>query len=96
MNLRAVCAYGSPVKDQIAELKKGAEFTVCTPGRMIDLLTANSGRVTNLQRITYMVLESQVMKSAQRIRSMKPNNVVSALTCGCRPTARLRSLSYPG
>ncbi|KAG9317590.1 P-loop containing nucleoside triphosphate hydrolase protein, partial [Chiua virens] len=58
MNLRAVCAYGgSPIKDQIAELKKGAEIIVCTPGRMIDLLTANSGRVTNLKRVTYVVMK---------------------------------------
>ncbi|KIK65401.1 hypothetical protein GYMLUDRAFT_38855 [Collybiopsis luxurians FD-317 M1] len=80
MNLRAVCAYGgSPIKDQIAELKKGAEIIVCTPGRMIDLLTANSGRVTNLKRVTYVVLdeadrmfdmgfEPQVMKIVNNIR----------------------------
>ena len=53
-----MCAYGgSPIKDQIADLKKGAEIIVCTPGRMIDLLTANSGRVTNLKRVTYVVLD---------------------------------------
>lgn len=58
LGLRAVCAYGgSPIKDQIAELKKGAEIIVCTPGRMIDLLTANSRRVTNLKRVTYVVLD---------------------------------------
>ncbi|RIA89024.1 P-loop containing nucleoside triphosphate hydrolase protein [Glomus cerebriforme] len=58
LNLRAVCAYGgSPIKDQIAELKRGAEIIVCTPGRMIDLLCANSGRVTNLKRVTYLVLD---------------------------------------
>ena len=28
---------------QIAELKRGAEIIVCTPGRMIDMLTANNG-----------------------------------------------------
>ena len=38
-------------------MKKGAEIIVCTPGRMIDLLTANSGRVTNLKRVTYLVLD---------------------------------------
>lgn len=55
---QAVCAYGgSPIKDQIAEMKKGAEIVVCTPGRMIDLLAANSGRVTNLKRVTYLVLD---------------------------------------
>jgi ATP-dependent RNA helicase DDX46/PRP5 len=28
-----------------------------TPGRMIDLLTAHSGRVTNLKRVTYVVID---------------------------------------
>lgn len=58
LNLRAVCAYGgAPIKDQIAELKRGAEIVVCTPGRLIDLLAANVGRVTNLRRVTYVVLD---------------------------------------
>ncbi|KAK5120997.1 hypothetical protein LTR85_005781 [Meristemomyces frigidus] len=58
LGLRAVCAYGgAPIKDQIAELKRGAEIVVCTPGRLIDLLAANSGRVTNLRRVTYIVLD---------------------------------------
>ena len=42
---------------QIAELKRGAEIIVCTPGRMIDMLAANSGKVTNLRRVTYLVLD---------------------------------------
>ncbi len=55
---KAVAAYGgTPIKDQIAEMKKGTEIIVCTPGRMIDLLSANSGRVTNLKRVTYLVLD---------------------------------------
>jgi len=58
LKLRAVCAYGgAPIKDQIADMKRGAEIVVCTPGRMIDLLSANQGRVTNLQRVTYLVLD---------------------------------------
>ena len=48
---------GADLKAQIAELKRGAEIVVCTPGRMIDMLTANSGRVTNLRRATYVVLD---------------------------------------
>ncbi|KAF5387718.1 hypothetical protein D9615_000271 [Tricholomella constricta] len=90
MNLRAICAYGgSPIKDQIAELKKGAEIIVCTPGRMIDLLTANSGRVTNLKRVTYVVLdeadrmfdmgfEPQVMKIINNIRPDRQTVLFSA------------------
>ena len=55
---QAMAAYGgSPIGEQISELKKGAEIVVGTPGRMIDLLTANSGRVTNLKRVTYLVLD---------------------------------------
>ena len=30
---------------------------MCTPGRMIDLLSSNNGRITNLFRVTYVVLD---------------------------------------
>lgn len=90
MGLRAVCAYGgAPIKDQIADLKRGAEVIVCTPGRMIDLLAANSGRVTNLRRVTYVVLdeadrmfdmgfEPQVMKIFANIRPNRQTILFSA------------------
>ncbi|KAJ3411299.1 pre-mRNA processing RNA-helicase [Chytridiales sp. JEL 0842] len=90
LNLRAVCAYGgAPIKDQIAELKRGAEVIICTPGRMIDLLCANSGRVTNLKRVTYLVLdeadrmfdmgfEPQVMKMVNNIRPSRQTILFSA------------------
>lgn len=90
MSLRAVCAYGgAPIKDQIADLKRGAEIIVCTPGRMIDLLAANSGRVTNLRRVTYVVLdeadrmfdmgfEPQVMKIFANIRPNRQTILFSA------------------
>ncbi|TPX38456.1 hypothetical protein SeMB42_g06734 [Synchytrium endobioticum] len=90
MEIRAVCAYGgSPIKDQIAELKRGAEIIICTPGRMIDLLCANSGRVTNLKRVTYLVLdeadrmfdmgfEPQVMKIVNNVRPSRQTVLFSA------------------
>ncbi|KXS19921.1 P-loop containing nucleoside triphosphate hydrolase protein [Gonapodya prolifera JEL478] len=90
LGLRTVCAYGgAPIKDQIAELKRGAEIIVCTPGRMIDLLCANSGRVTNLRRVTYLVLdeadrmfdmgfEPQVMKIITNIRPDRQTVLFSA------------------
>lgn len=44
LNLRVVCVYGGAgISEQIAELKRGAEVVVCTPGRMIDMLAANNG-----------------------------------------------------
>lgn len=90
LGLRAVCAYGgAPIKDQIAELKRGAEIVVCTPGRMIDLLAANAGRVTNLRRVTYVVLdeadrmfdmgfEPQVVKIMTNVRPDRQTVLFSA------------------
>ncbi|RKP05824.1 P-loop containing nucleoside triphosphate hydrolase protein [Thamnocephalis sphaerospora] len=90
LNLRAVCAYGgAPIKDQIADLKRGAEIVVCTPGRMIDLLCANAGRLLNLARVTYLVLdeadrmfdmgfEPQVMKIVNNIRPNRQTVLFSA------------------
>lgn len=90
LNLRAVCAYGgAPIKDQIADLKRGAEIIVCTPGRMIDLLAANQGRVTNLARVTYVVLDEadrmfdmgfgpQVMKIMANVRPDRQTVLFSA------------------
>ncbi|KAJ2881734.1 pre-mRNA processing RNA-helicase, partial [Coemansia asiatica] len=90
LGLRAVCAYGgSGIKDQIGELKRGAEIVVCTPGRLIDLLCANSGRVTNLHRVTYLVLdeadrmfdmgfEPQVSKIVQAVRPSRQTVLFSA------------------
>ena len=44
LQLRVVCVYGGTgISEQIAELKRGAEIIVCTPGRMIDMLAANNG-----------------------------------------------------
>ncbi|KAJ2820968.1 pre-mRNA processing RNA-helicase [Coemansia erecta] len=90
LGLRAVCAYGgSGIKDQIGELKRGCEIVVCTPGRFIDLLCANSGRVTNLHRVTYLVLdeadrmfdmgfEPQVTKIVQSVRPQRQTVLFSA------------------
>uniref|UniRef100_A0AC34F2X4 RNA helicase n=1 Tax=Panagrolaimus sp. ES5 TaxID=591445 RepID=A0AC34F2X4_9BILA len=90
MNLEVVCVYGGVgISEQIADLKKGAEIVVCTPGRMIDMLIANNGRVTNLRRITYLVLdeadrmfdmgfEPQVMKIINNIRPDRQTVMFSA------------------
>ena len=48
---------GAGVGGQLSELKKGAEIVICTPGRMIDVLTTSNGKITNLQRVTYVCLD---------------------------------------
>ncbi len=50
-----MCAAG--VANQITELKRGVEIVSCTPGRMIDLLVTSNGKITNLRRVTYLVLD---------------------------------------
>ncbi|XP_077596886.1 putative ATP-dependent RNA helicase DDX46 isoform X2 [Stigmatopora nigra] len=88
--LNVVCVYGGTgISEQIAELKRGAEIIVCTPGRMIDMLGANSGRVTNLRRATYVVLdeadrmfdmgfEPQVMRIVDNVRPDRQTVMFSA------------------
>ena len=107
LNLRAVCAYGgAPIKDQIADFKRGAEIVVCTPGRMIDLLAANSGRVTNLRRVTYVVLdeadrmfdmgfEPQVMKILANIRPDRQTVLFSATFPRQMESLARKTLSKP-
>lgn len=58
LGLRCVPVYGgSGVAQQISELKRGTEIVVCTPGRMIDILCTSGGKITNLRRVTYLVMD---------------------------------------
>ena len=53
-----VCVHGGTnVAGQLSDLKRGAEIVVCTPGRMIDVLTTSNGKITNLKRVSYIVLD---------------------------------------
>ena len=90
LKLQVICVYGGTgISEQIADLKRGAEIVVCTPGRMIDMLSANSGRVTNFRRTTYVVLdeadrmfdmgfEPQVMRIIGNIRPDRQTVLFSA------------------
>lgn len=58
LHVRSVCAYGgAPLQDQLNRLKAQCEVLVATPGRLIDVLTASKGKVTNLQRTSFVVLD---------------------------------------
>ena len=90
LSIRCVAVYGgSGVAQQISELKRGAEIVVCTPGRMIDILCTNSGKVTNLQRVTFLVMdeadrmfdmgfEPQITRVIQNIRPDRQTVMFSA------------------
>ncbi|MES1904942.1 MAG: putative ATP-dependent RNA helicase ddx46, partial [Paramarteilia canceri] len=54
-----LCVYGGTnISEQIAEIKSTLpRILIATPGRLIDMLAANSGRVMNLHRCTFTVLD---------------------------------------
>lgn len=43
--------------EQIADLKRGSEIVVCTPGRMIDILCMQAGKLVSLKRVTMVVMD---------------------------------------
>ncbi|KAL2299434.1 hypothetical protein Nmel_014090 [Mimus melanotis] len=104
LGLRVVCVYGGTgISEQIAELKRGAEIIVCTPGRMIDML---AGRVTNLRRVTYVVLdeadrmfdmgfEPQVMRIVDNVRPDRQTVMFSATFPRAMEALARRILSKP-
>ena len=107
LDLRAVCAAGGlPITGQIAALKTGTHIVVCTPGRMIELLGANNGRVTNLRRTTYVVLdeadrmfdlgfEPQVLKILTNVRPDRQTVLFSATLNVKMDALARRSLTEP-
>lgn len=55
---RTTAVYGGAgVAEQIADLKRGVHICVGTPGRMIDILTMQAGKILSLQRVSYVVLD---------------------------------------
>ncbi|MES1923448.1 putative ATP-dependent RNA helicase ddx46 [Bonamia ostreae] len=81
LNQRVVCCHGgTTVADQIADLKRGADIIVATPGRMIDMLSSNGGKVTNARRVTYLALDE-----ADRMFDMGFEPQISALLNCIRP-----------
>lgn len=58
LNFRVTAVYGgASVADQIGHLKRGADIVVCTPGRMIDILTMQAGKLISLSRVSFVVLD---------------------------------------
>lgn len=52
---RSTCCYGGTSRaGQSAELRKGVEILIATPGRLLDFVEM---KVTNLHRVTYLVLD---------------------------------------
>ena len=90
LDITAVAVFGgSGVANQISELKRGTEIVAATPGRLIDLLVTGAGKITNLRRVTYLVLdeadrmfdmgfEPQIMRIVNNIRPDRQTVMFSA------------------
>ena len=90
LDLRSTCCYGGAgIREQINRLKRGSEIVVATPGRLIDLLCTNAGRVIPLSRVTFLVLdeadrmfdmgfEPQIMRIINNIRPDRQTVLFSA------------------
>jgi len=79
--LVAVCVYGgSQVQSQIGAIKRGADILVCTPGRLIDILCLNKGKLLSLERVTFLVLDE-----ADRMFDMGFEKQISHVLQNIRP-----------
>ncbi|KAF2276220.1 DEAD-domain-containing protein [Westerdykella ornata] len=105
--LKIACAYGgAPISEQIAAIKRGIHVLCATPGRLIDLLQTNSGRVLRLNRITYVVIDEadrmfdmglgpQVMKVLGNIRPDRQTLLFSATFPKNMADLARKSLTHP-
>ncbi|OQR90663.1 DEAD/DEAH box RNA helicase [Achlya hypogyna] len=90
LGLRSTAVYGgSSVSEQIANLKRGSDIVICTPGRMIDILCMSAGKMVSLKRVTYVVLdeadrmfdmgfEPQITKIMMNVRTDRQTLLFSA------------------
>ncbi|KAF4347189.1 hypothetical protein G4B88_013154 [Cannabis sativa] len=93
LGLTCVPVYGgSGVAQQISKLKRGTEIVVCTPGRMIDVLCTSGGKITNLRRVTYLVMDE-----ADRMFDMGFEPQISRIVQNIRPDRQtvLFSATFP-
>ncbi|RLN73518.1 hypothetical protein BBJ28_00021080 [Nothophytophthora sp. Chile5] len=93
LGLRATAVYGgSSVSEQIANLKRGSDIVICTPGRMIDILCMSAGKMVSLQRVTYVVLDE-----ADRMFDMGFEPQITKIMLNIRPDRQtlLFSATFP-
>lgn len=93
LGLRCVAVYGGAgIGDQIGELKRGAHIVVCTPGRMIDILTMQAGKLMSLSRVSFVVMDE-----ADRMFDMGFEPQIKMILTNVRPDRQtvLFSATFP-
>lgn len=85
LGFRCTAVYGgTSMTDQINSLKRGSEIIVCTPGRMIEILCLNQGRLVGLRRVSYVVLDE-----ADRMLDMGFEPQIQMILRNARPDRQL-------
>lgn len=83
------CYGGQSISNQIADLKRKADVIIGTPGRIIDLLCTNNGKILDLSYVSYFVMdeadrmldlgfEPQILKIMELLRKDRQNVFFSA------------------
>ncbi|XP_061385323.1 uncharacterized protein LOC133320742 [Danaus plexippus] len=93
LSLISVPVYGGTgIGSQLSALKRGAYVVVATPGRLIDVLTINNGKIINLRRVTFVILDE-----ADRMFDMGFEPQIMSILKTIRPDAQkaLFSATFP-
>ena len=91
--LNVCCVYGgSAIGNQISELRRGCEIVVATPGRLIEILCLSNGKITNLMRVTFVVVDE-----ADRMLDMGFEPQISRIIANIRPSRQtvMFSATFP-
>jgi len=89
LGLKTTAIYGGTgVADQIADLKRGCHIVIATPGRMIDILTMQAGRLLSLARTSFLVLDE-----SDRLFDMGFGPQIQAIAAAIRPDRQLLCFS---
>jgi len=93
LGLKSTAVYGGAgVAEQIGDLKRGTHILCATPGRLIDILTMQSGKLISLQRVSMVCLDE-----ADRAFDMGFEPQISAILSAVRPDRQtvLFSATFP-
>eukprot|EP00917_Polyrhabdina_sp_WS-2016_P006354 GHVP01014103.1.p1 GENE.GHVP01014103.1~~GHVP01014103.1.p1 ORF type:complete len:918 (-),score=176.96 GHVP01014103.1:52-2805(-) len=83
---------GAAISSQLAGIKKGADILCATPGRLIHVMTLNSGKLLSLERVCFLVLDE-----ADRMFDLGFEPQIAAITQNIRPDCQkaLFSATFP-
>lgn len=89
LGLKSTAVYGGAgVAEQIGDLKRGTHILCATPGRLIDILTMQSGKLISLQRVSMVCLDE-----SDRAFDMGFEPQISAILSAIRPDRQMTMFS---